>query len=80
MYLRKRWPELFSNGKMRIPEKVAGWSQSDWHSDLVISGGGTMNREARHPGRAVYSVFRGQDLAPSINFWQGRPARLASES
>jgi hypothetical protein len=30
-----------------------------WHSDLVISGGGTMNREAAALGVPVYSVFRG---------------------
>src|SRR5262249_18050156 len=31
-----------------------------WHSDLVISGGGTMNREAAALGVPVYSVFRGK--------------------
>jgi predicted glycosyltransferase len=30
-----------------------------WHSDLVISGGGTMNREAAALGVPVYSIFRG---------------------
>jgi len=31
-----------------------------WHSDLVISGGGTMNREAAAMGVPVYSIFRGK--------------------
>jgi predicted glycosyltransferase len=31
-----------------------------WHSDLVISGGGTMNREAAALGVPVYSIFRGE--------------------
>ena len=31
-----------------------------WHSDLVISGGGTMNREAAALGVPVYSIFRGK--------------------
>jgi len=31
-----------------------------WHSDLVISGGGTMNREAAALGIPVYSIFRGE--------------------
>jgi len=31
-----------------------------WFSDLVISGGGTMNREAAALGVPVYSIFRGQ--------------------
>ena len=30
-----------------------------WYSDLVISGGGTMNREATALGVPVYSIFRG---------------------
>src|SRR5712664_4120818 len=60
MYLRKRWPELFSNGKMRIPEKVVDGLNLIWHSDLVISGGGTMNREAAALGVPVYSIFRGK--------------------
>ena len=30
-----------------------------WHSDLVVSGGGTMNREAAALGVPVYSIFRG---------------------
>jgi hypothetical protein len=31
-----------------------------WNSDLVISGGGTMNREAAAMGVPVYSIFRGR--------------------
>jgi len=31
-----------------------------WASDLVISGGGTMNREAAALGVPVYSIFRGR--------------------
>jgi len=31
-----------------------------WHSDLVVSGGGTMNREAAALGVPVYSIFRGK--------------------
>jgi predicted glycosyltransferase len=30
-----------------------------WYSDLVVSGGGTMNREAAALGVPVYSIFRG---------------------
>jgi predicted glycosyltransferase len=58
--LRKRWPELFSSGKMRIPEKVVDGLNLIWHSDLVISAGGTMNREAAALGVPVYSIFRGE--------------------
>ncbi len=59
-YLRKRWPEIFSNGTMRIPEKIVDGLSLIWYSDLVISGGGTMNREAAALGVPVYSIFRGK--------------------
>ncbi len=45
---------------MRIPERVVDGLNLIWSSDLVISGGGTMNREAAALGVPVYSVFRGQ--------------------
>ena len=57
--LRERWPALFSNGTMRIPGRVVDGLNLIWQSDLVISGGGTMNREAAALGAPVYSVFRG---------------------
>jgi predicted glycosyltransferase len=60
MHVRNRWAELFSSGKMRIPEKVVDGLNLIWNSDFVISGGGTMNREAAALGVPVYSVFRGK--------------------
>lgn len=53
------WPELCANRKLIIPEGVLDGLNLIWHSDLVISGGGTMNREAAALGVPVYSVFRG---------------------
>jgi predicted glycosyltransferase len=53
------WPELCSNRKLFIPERVVDGLNLIWHSDLVISGGGTMNREAAALGVPVYSIFRG---------------------
>ena len=58
--LRTQWPDLFSNGTMRIPEQVVDGLNLIWHSDFVISGGGTMNREAAALGVPVYSIFRGK--------------------
>jgi uncharacterized protein len=58
--LKKRWAALFACGVMRIPEKVVDGLNLIWYSDLVISGGGTMNREAAALGVPVYSVFRGK--------------------
>jgi hypothetical protein len=57
--LKQRWPDLFAKGAMRIPAQVVDGLNLIWHSDLVISGGGTMNREAAALGVPVYSVFRG---------------------
>jgi uncharacterized protein len=59
-WLRERWPFLFSTGKMRIPEQIVDGLNLIWHSDFVISGGGTMNREAAALGVPVYSIFRGK--------------------
>jgi len=58
--LRNRWPDLFLNRRMRIPNQVVNGLNLIWHSDFVISAGGTMNREAAALGVPVYSVFRGK--------------------
>lgn len=42
-----------------IPDKVYNGPSLIWHSDLVISGGGTMNREAAALGVPVYSIYQG---------------------
>ena len=43
-----------------IPDHVEDGLNLIWNSDLVISGGGTMNREAAALGVPVYSIFRGK--------------------
>jgi predicted glycosyltransferase len=58
--IRAQWRDLFSCGKVMIPDHVVDGLNLIWHSDLVISGGGTMNREAAALGVPVYSVFRGK--------------------
>jgi predicted glycosyltransferase len=57
--VRAAWPEMCANGKLLIPGHVVDGLNLIWHSDLVISGGGTMNREAAALGVPVYSIFRG---------------------
>lgn len=54
------WPGLFADGKMIIPERAVDGLSLLWSSDLAISGGGTMNREAAALGVPVYSAFRGK--------------------
>jgi predicted glycosyltransferase len=58
-----RWPKLCSDGKMVFPREALDGLNLIWHSDLVISGGGTMNREAAALGVPVYSIFRGKSGA-----------------
>lgn len=53
-------PRLFDSGQAIIPKRVVDGLNLIWHSDLVISGGGTMNREAAALGVPVYSIFRGK--------------------
>lgn len=58
--IRNSWPRLFAAGKIVIPEHVVDGLNLIWHSDFVVSGGGTMNREAAALHVPVYSVFRGK--------------------
>lgn len=58
--IRKRWSTWCTNGKIIIPDHVVNGLNLIWHSDLVVSGGGTMNREATALGVPVYSIFRGK--------------------
>jgi predicted glycosyltransferase len=57
--IQKLWPQLFSDRKMIIPDHAVDGLNLIWYSDVVISGGGTMNREAAALNVPVYSVFRG---------------------
>jgi predicted glycosyltransferase len=58
--IRKAWSAWCSNGKIIIPDRVVDGLNLIWSSDFVISGGGTMNREAAALGVPVYSIFRGK--------------------
>jgi predicted glycosyltransferase len=57
--LRKLYSELISNGTIVIPDGVIDGLNLIWESDAVVSGGGTMNREAAAMEVPVYSIFRG---------------------
>jgi predicted glycosyltransferase len=62
-HLRKTWPAWFEGDKVVIPKQAVDGLNLLWHSDLVVSGGGTMNREAAALGIPVYSIFRGKSGA-----------------
>lgn len=44
---------------VRIPDRVYPGPSLIYHSDVVLSGGGTMNREAACLGIPVYTIFQG---------------------
>ena len=58
--IRKDLADLIASGQFIIPEQAVNGLNLIWFSDLVISGGGTMNREAAALGVPVYSIFRGK--------------------
>jgi predicted glycosyltransferase/peptidoglycan/xylan/chitin deacetylase (PgdA/CDA1 family) len=79
--IKKRWPEYFSDGRVIIPQVALDGLNLIWHSDLVVSGGGTMNREAAALGVPVYSTFRGMIGAVDKHLQkEGRLTLLTSEA
>jgi uncharacterized protein len=76
--IRERYPAWFSSGRIVVPLRALDGMNLLWFSDLVVSGGGTMNREATALGVPVYSVFRG--VIGAVDRWlveQGRLVMLA---
>jgi predicted glycosyltransferase len=57
--VRDRFAAALEAGRMVVPARAVDGLNLVWLSDLVISGGGTMNREAAALGVPVYSTFRG---------------------
>jgi predicted glycosyltransferase len=72
--LRKQWADPIAQGKIVIPARVVDGLNLIWQSDLVISGGGTMNREAAALGVPVYTIFRGKIGA--VDRYLARTGRL----
>jgi uncharacterized protein len=58
-YFASSYPEWFRTRKTIVPPTAVSGLDLVWHSDLVVSGGGTMNREAGALGVPVYSIFAG---------------------
>jgi len=58
--IKSTWPNYFDEDKMVIPNQVVNGLNLIWHSDLVISGGGTIIREAAALGVPAYSIFGGK--------------------
>lgn len=73
-YISKKWPQEIKSGKIIIPSEALDGLNLLWNSDLVISGGGTMNREAAALRVPVYSIFRGKIGA--VDRWLHEQGRL----
>jgi len=58
--LQADFPRWFDGGRTLIPRTAVDGLNLIWHADLVVSGGGTMNREAAALRVPVYSIFRGK--------------------
>jgi predicted glycosyltransferase len=56
-WLRHNKPGWFSNSRVVIPNGPMDGLNVIFHSDLVVSGGGTMNREAAALGVPAYSIL-----------------------
>jgi uncharacterized protein len=69
-----RWPKLIQEKKVIIPDHAVDGLNLIWYSDFVISGGGTMNREAAALGVPVYSIFQSQIGA--VDKYLGETGRL----
>ena len=59
-FVLRTWPKWCADKKIIVPTRVLDGLNLVWHSDFVVSGGGTMNREAAALGVPVYSIFRGK--------------------
>jgi hypothetical protein len=68
--IRSSSPQWFAGQRTIIPKGAVDGLNLIWHSDLVVSGGGTMNREAAALRVPVYSVFRGKIGAVDLQLQQ----------
>lgn len=59
-WIRQSRPEWFIGSRVVVPAKPMDGLNVIFHSDLVVSGGGTMNREAAALGVPAYSILCGK--------------------
>jgi predicted glycosyltransferase len=52
--------EISAAGGFVVPQRAVDAQSLVWHADLVVSAGGTMNREAVALGTPVYTTFEGR--------------------
>ena len=73
-FVYRTWPRLCEEKKIIVPTQALDGLNLVWSSDLVVSGGGTMNREAAALGVPVYSIFRGK--LGAVDRYLSREGRL----
>jgi hypothetical protein len=59
-WIRQSKPEWFTSDRVVVPRAALDGLNVIFHSDLVVSGGGTMNREAAALGVPAYSILGGK--------------------
>jgi uncharacterized protein len=57
---REQREEVAATGGFVVPERAVDAQSLVWHADLVVSAGGTMNREAVALGTPVFTTFEGR--------------------
>lgn len=72
--LRNSFPHWFTANRTIIPKHAVDGLNLLWHSDAVVSGGGTINREAAALGLPVYSIFCGKPAC--VDLWLEKQERL----
>ncbi|NOR46112.1 MAG: DUF354 domain-containing protein [Candidatus Delongbacteria bacterium] len=79
---KEKYAEYINNPKKNVivPKQVEEGLNLVFHSDLVISGGGTMNREAAAMNTPVYSIFQGKRPGVDTNLEkQGKLSFITSK-
>jgi predicted glycosyltransferase len=72
--IQRTWPRWCEERVIIVPDRALDGLNLIWFSDLVVSGGGTMNREAAALGVPVYSIFRGR--LGAVDRYLAREVRL----
>jgi predicted glycosyltransferase len=67
-------PAWFEHGRVCVPKHAVDGLNLIFHSDLVVSGGGTMNREAAALGVPAYSILKGP--IGEVDRWLASAGRL----
>ncbi|MCK4978763.1 MAG: DUF354 domain-containing protein [Candidatus Delongbacteria bacterium] len=79
---KEKYAKYIDNPKKNVivPKQVEEGLNLVFHSDLVISGGGTMNREAAAMNTPVYSIFQGKRPGVDTNLEkQGKLSFITSK-